>query len=238
MANNLYFPAYIKDWDAIRDAVTPEQGWKLFTLCLDYAEDKPMQQESDPVITAFFKLLSGGIDRSKATAETNAQKKRYARYCRACKESEISPLNLEQWIESIDAPIQVATLVHTCEQQPTPVHTCEQQSTPVYNHNPIGIQSESESQSESQSESKADKPPRKHFTPPTLEEVRTYCEERGNNVDPQKVWEYYEAGGWKDQNGKPVRNWKQKIIAVWESKKTAKPSDRLDLSWRNQGRGE
>ena len=53
------------------------------------------------------------------------------------------------------------------------------------------------------------------FTPPTLEEVRAYCQERKNDVDPQKFFDYFSASDWVDSKGKPVRNWKQKII-TWE----------------------
>lgn len=58
---------------------------------------------------------------------------------------------------------------------------------------------------------------RKPFTPPTLEDVRAYCLERGNTVDPVKFWSYYDAGDWKDAKGNPVRNWKQKLL-TWENK--------------------
>lgn len=57
---------------------------------------------------------------------------------------------------------------------------------------------------------------KKGFTPPTLEDVTAYCRERGNSVDPKQFYDYYNEGGWKDQSGKPVLNWKQKMIAVWE----------------------
>ena len=56
----------------------------------------------------------------------------------------------------------------------------------------------------------------KQFTPPTLEEVQAYCKERNNNVDAKQFWDYYDSAGWKDQTGKPVKSWKQKMIAVWE----------------------
>ena len=56
------------------------------------------------------------------------------------------------------------------------------------------------------------------FIPPTLEEVKAYCEERKNNVDAQKFIDHYAVNDWKDANDKPVRNWKQKIISVWERK--------------------
>lgn len=56
---------------------------------------------------------------------------------------------------------------------------------------------------------------RKRFTPPTLEEVAAYCKERHNNVDPQKFFDYYSEGEWKDAKGNPVRSWKQKVL-TWE----------------------
>ena len=57
---------------------------------------------------------------------------------------------------------------------------------------------------------------------PTLEEVEQYCIERKNNVNAKKFYDYYEANNWKDQSGKPVKSWKQKMIANWEKDKTKK----------------
>lgn len=56
---------------------------------------------------------------------------------------------------------------------------------------------------------------KKSFTPPTLEEVKAYCEERKNNVDYKYFYDYYSSGNWKDKKGDPVKNWKQRII-TWE----------------------
>ena len=62
------------------------------------------------------------------------------------------------------------------------------------------------------------KKPKKTFVKPTLEEVRKYCEERNNNVDYEKFYDYYESNDWKDKNGNQVINWKMKLIANWENK--------------------
>lgn len=59
---------------------------------------------------------------------------------------------------------------------------------------------------------------KKSFIPPTIQEVKAYCQERNNGVDPQRFYDYYSAAGWKDRNGDPVKNWKQKMIANWENK--------------------
>lgn len=56
---------------------------------------------------------------------------------------------------------------------------------------------------------------KKSFTPPTIEEVKAYCEERKNNVDYKYFYDYYSSGNWKDKKGEPVKNWKQRII-TWE----------------------
>lgn len=60
------------------------------------------------------------------------------------------------------------------------------------------------------------KPPRTRFVPPSVEDVRLYCEERGNNVDPQHFVDYYTANGWTQGKGKPVKDWKA-CVRTWES---------------------
>lgn len=59
---------------------------------------------------------------------------------------------------------------------------------------------------------------KKEFTPPTLEEVTAYVSERHSNVDPKYFYDYFTAGEWIDSEGKPVKNWKQKLIS-WEGRK-------------------
>lgn len=56
---------------------------------------------------------------------------------------------------------------------------------------------------------------RKRFAPPTLEEVKAYCKERGDKVDPQRFYDYFTASNWHDSEGKKVISWKQKVI-TWE----------------------
>ena len=54
------------------------------------------------------------------------------------------------------------------------------------------------------------------FKEPTLEEVKTYCKERNNDVDAKKFIDYYQVNNWKDKDGKQIKNWKQKLI-TWEN---------------------
>lgn len=55
----------------------------------------------------------------------------------------------------------------------------------------------------------------KKFEPPSIEEVKAYAAERGNKVDAQFFYDYFTEGHWIDSSGKPVKNWKQKLVS-WE----------------------
>lgn len=54
------------------------------------------------------------------------------------------------------------------------------------------------------------------FRAPTLQEVREYCNERGNNVDPEHFVAYYESNGWKVGRNS-MKNWKA-AVRSWEKR--------------------
>lgn len=58
------------------------------------------------------------------------------------------------------------------------------------------------------------------FTPPTVEEVRDYCTERGNSVDADRFHSYYTANGWKVGKN-PMKDWKA-AVRTWERDDKAK----------------
>lgn len=58
---------------------------------------------------------------------------------------------------------------------------------------------------------------------PTLEQVTEFAKMRKAPVDPKVFWDYYNAAGWRDSEGKPVYNWQQKFIS-WELRESQKPS--------------
>lgn len=57
---------------------------------------------------------------------------------------------------------------------------------------------------------------RKRFTPPTIEEVKAYCIERKNGIDPQAFIDYYEARGWNIGKNK-MKDWKA-AVRTWENR--------------------
>ena len=58
--------------------------------------------------------------------------------------------------------------------------------------------------------------------PPTEEQVREYCTERNNTVDPVRFIDYYSTNGWKVGKN-PMKDWKA-AVRVWEAREKNTPS--------------
>ena len=61
----------------------------------------------------------------------------------------------------------------------------------------------------------------KRFVPPTYEEVQAYCEERNNDVDPQRFVDFYKSKNWMVGRTKMV-DWKA-CVRTWERKNNGRP---------------
>jgi len=56
---------------------------------------------------------------------------------------------------------------------------------------------------------------RPRFIPPKPEEVKAYCLQRRNGIDPEAFLDFYAANGWTQGKGKPIRDW-QAAVRTWE----------------------
>ena len=54
------------------------------------------------------------------------------------------------------------------------------------------------------------------FQKPSLEEIKAYCDERNNNVDPEQFFDFYESKGWKIGKN-PMKDWRA-AIRTWEKR--------------------
>ena len=77
---------------------------------------------------------------------------------------------------------------------------------------------EKEGEIEIENECYTPKPPKgaKRFSPPSFDDVKSYCQERGNGVDPQAFVDWYTSNGWKVGKN-PMKDWKA-AVRTWERK--------------------
>lgn len=76
---------------------------------------------------------------------------------------------------------------------------------------------------------------KKNFVKPTLEEVKAYCDERKNEIDPEYFIAFYESNGWKVGKN-PMKNWKM-AITTWEkrNKQNAEPKEIIKSKYQTGG---
>ena len=65
---------------------------------------------------------------------------------------------------------------------------------------------------------------RKKFVPPTVDEVKDYCSERGNNVNAERFIDFYTAKGWRIGK-EPMKDWKA-AVRTWESRSKEAPQEK------------
>lgn len=61
------------------------------------------------------------------------------------------------------------------------------------------------------------------FAPPSLEDVKAYCSERNNTVDPERFIDFYESKGWYVGRNK-MKDWKA-AVRSWESRSKQKSAE-------------
>jgi hypothetical protein len=61
----------------------------------------------------------------------------------------------------------------------------------------------------------------KRFVPPTIDEIKIYCLERKNKVDPEKFFNFYQSKGWLVGRNK-MKDWKASIH-TWEKSDKSGP---------------
>ena len=70
---------------------------------------------------------------------------------------------------------------------------------------------------------------------PTVEEVRAYCEERGNKVDPETFVDFYESKGWLIGKN-PMKDWKA-AVRTWERSDTSRSrKNNTLLNYKEKGK--
>lgn len=69
-------------------------------------------------------------------------------------------------------------------------------------------------------EKEINKEKEKRFSKPSIDEIKSYCLERNNEVDPERFFNFYESKGWKIGNS-PMKDWKA-AVRTWEAKEKPK----------------
>ena len=88
---------------------------------------------------------------------------------------------------------------------------------------------DNDNESDNDNDSKETK--QRKFVKPSVDEVRQYCQERQNNVDPETFVDFYESKGWK-VGSNAMKDWKS-AVRTWE-KRSDKPVSNKSSPQKNK----
>lgn len=174
-----------------------EEKGRLFEAILDYGEFG-IVPDLDGALGVAWDFIQPKLDRDTGRYDKQVEQKQYAAYVREAKKRDQTPLSFSAW-KAIPDTERHRVISGDIGRYPTttPTTTINLQPTTI--------------------ESVADKPPtRPRFSPPTVNEVRSYCSEKGYSVDADRFVNYYTSNGWKVGKN-PMKDWKA-AVRSWNGK--------------------
>jgi len=93
---------------------------------------------------------------------------------------------------------------------------CPQNVLPMSEECPPNVRQEKEIEIDKEIDKESNKSKTVRFTPPSLEEVKEYLNERGSTISAEYFIDFYESNGWKVGKNK-MKDWKA-TIRSWENR--------------------
>lgn len=194
---------YFETLQAIEE-LDAEEAKQIMSAILHYCRDGE-EPAFRGMPAAIWHLIRNGLDRDGERYNEKQLRGHWLTYCRKCKEAGTTPLGFDEWAAE-RADNDTSPLVERT------VDNAVNVSQPTTSTAP------SSSPSSSSTGRVCASHPR--FVPPTLDEVRAYCQERRNTVDPERFMDHYQANGWKVGRN-PMKDWKA-AVRKWEKTDTAR----------------
>lgn len=168
------------------ELLSNDEAGQLFKAIIAYAEDgKVLSFDENRVLGMIFLFIKDQIDRDGA---------KYRERCAKNRESGKlggRPRKSDRLISKPNGLFENQTVSEKPNPNPKP--------NPKPNPNPIPTE---------------DKGKAKRFVKPSLQEIADCIKEKGYNVDAGAFYDYYEANGWKQAGGNPIKKWKA-ALSTW-----------------------
>lgn len=162
------------------------QKGQLFQAILDFERDKEINISDHIVEIAFIPIKQSLIANNEKWERTIKARSEAGKRSAEIRKQKTTNLTNVDFVQ---------TKVNKNEQTPTKSTVYEYVNVNVNDNEVIGKK-------------------RKRFIPPTLEEVKKYCIERNNSVDPQRFIDFYSSKGWMVGKNK-MKDWKASV-RTWE----------------------
>lgn len=202
-------------WGELITNLPDDMAGALIKSVISYAIDGEERDTDNPAIKAMFAMIKSKLDEDAAAYEKTVKQR-----SKAGKKA-----MTKRWrdTDKITEDNKTITNNNTVKQDVTKITVSDSVSDNV---------SVSDSVSDNDTVPLIEvkkKRGRSPFSPPTAEEVASYCRERGNNVDPETFVDFYSAKGWK-VGSSPMKDWRASV-RTWEKRDSrASPKSSIDTN--------
>ena len=193
----------IEQWEMLSN----EQSGILIKALLQYCKTGEKLETSDGMLKMAFSFLAGQIERDGLKFDETCEKRRQAINKRWSKNKNSSDTNECKCIQKN---------TNDSDNDNDNVNENDNDNDNV-NENDNDNDNESDNDNDNDNNIRTGSTHSRHsnvFIKPSLAEVKAYCEERSNNIDPNRFIDYYDANGWTI-HGSPMKDWKA-VIRRWE----------------------
>lgn len=191
------------DWIDSMENLPADQFKALIQGMSKFTKTGLTPELKDPTVKALFSFIGKTLkeDRDKYIRKCKVKsEKKSEDWDKHNKEEKVVTKN-----ESCNNNTKVVTTIESC-------NNCTSVVTDHDNDNEYDNDNVIINKKEKEKEKVPNKPTR--FVAPSIEEIKAYCIERKNNVDPENFFDFYQSKGWKIGNN-PMKDWKASV-RTWE----------------------
>lgn len=185
-------------WAEVLADFSPEDRCAVYDAAIAYAEDGTLPNLS-PVLRMAFMFIKKDIDEMRTKYETICEKRREA-------------IN-KRWAKRNGTPRQEGEAVSDSDtnvsSEYNPYKTIHSKHKHEHEH-------EFSDEIIDKEKENVKRKSASRFTPPTIEEVANYAQEKGYAIDPERFIDYYESVGWK-VGQKPMKDWRA-AMRTWAAR--------------------
>ena len=189
-------------WGELLANLPDEMAGQLIKQIIAYAFDMTQPPIDNPAIGAMYAMIKAKIDEDRIEYE-----KEIKRRSEAGKKGMTNRWNNRTITED-------NTVI-------TDDNSVKQEITNITDSVSVSV-----SDSVSDKDIKKEKEEKKKFVKPSVSEVKAYCQERNNGVNPEAFIDFYESKGWKVGN-QPMKDWKA-AVRTWEKRDNRGSPPKLD----------
>lgn len=190
------FVLYLDYWNHIERLSLKQRGI-LMTAIFSHAQDNE-KPEMDAVTSMAFSFISSQLDRDRDKWEET----RRVRVEAGKKGGAVSGQKRKQ-------TKQMLNLLETSEQSESNEAVNVTVTDTVTVNGTVTVNEKNKTADKSPSHSNSSR-----FIPPSVDQVKAYCIDRGNKIDPQVFVDFYTSKGWKVGKEK-MKDWKA-AVRTWE----------------------